>query len=162
MSLEQKILNIDKYKKAFVEVDALIEASTEAEKEKISRSFRNFIKEKKSKDYKFEIDKNLSLSDQNIMKETKNILSLIYRSYFCTDEEKRDLALKDKEYKERKEKELREKYNTDNLFNRKKEYSAVDNKEETNEIVPYKNSSWFNKIIDSFKEIFKKIFKNKK
>ena len=43
MSLEQKILNIDKYKKAFVEVDALIEASTEAEKEKISRSFRNFI-----------------------------------------------------------------------------------------------------------------------
>lgn len=160
MSLKQKILKMERYKDAFVEVDALIEASKQEEKEKISENFRKFIKEKKSKDYKFEIDKNLSLSEQNLMQETKIILSLIYRSYFCTEEERRRLTIKDEEEKEKKERELREKYNTDNLFNKERKNVTVEPKEENKEIVIYdKNTNWFKNIINIIKEKFKKMFK---
>ena len=104
MNLKQKILNMDKYKLALSEVDAIIEASDISEQEKIPVKFREFIKSKKNKDYVYIVDKNKKLYEQDIMQETKIIFSLIYRSYFCSEEQKSFLKQKDIEEKERKEK----------------------------------------------------------
>lgn len=39
--------------------------------------------------YEAKLDMDLPLSEQKLMKETKIILSLVYRSYLCTSEQKR-------------------------------------------------------------------------
>ena len=158
MDLKQRILNMDRYKLALVERDAIIEESDVSEQEKIPLKFREFIKTKKSKDYVYYVDKNKKLAEQNIMQETKIIFSLIYRSYFCTEEEKIALQKKDIEEKERKEKELREKYNPDNIFKNKNnciEPKEIENIEQTS-LVLYDNIPWYKKIFNKIKRLFKK------
>ena len=161
MNLKQKILNMDKYKLALSEVDAIIEASDISEQEKIPVKFREFIKSKKNKDYVYIVDKNKKLYEQDIMQETKIIFSLIYRSYFCSEEQKSFLKQKDIEEEERKERELREKYNPDNLFNKnKKEEKKEEYIEENNEqvaLIDYKNMKWYRKVIFKITNWFKAI-----
>ena len=160
MELKQKIVRMDRYKLALAEVDAIIDASDTTEQEKISSKFRNFIKMKKDPTYNFSIDNSKSLADQNIMHETKIILSLIYRSYFCSPEERERLALLDQEEQERKKAELREKYNTDNLFNRNINKVQDNQTNETeNEIVKEESmvvykENFFTKFINKIKQIF--------
>ena len=48
-----------------------------------------------SENYKFEYDDSKELKDQNILRETKVLLSIMYRSYFCSEEEKKRLELED-------------------------------------------------------------------
>lgn len=154
MNLKQKILKMDRYKLALSEVDVIIEASDISEKERIPLKFREFIKSKKDKEYIFELDSKKKLYEQDIMKETKIIFSLIYRSYLCTEEERRFLNQKDIEEKERKEKELREKYNPDNLFKQNK----VEELKEENEqvaLIDYRNMKWYKKVVVRIKNWFK-------
>lgn len=153
MDLKQRILNMDSYKKALVEVDAIIEAIDISEQEKIPLKFREFIKQKKSKEYVYNIDKNKKLVEQNIMQETKIIFSLIYRSYFCTEEERLVLKQKDIEEIKRKDKELKEKYNPDNIFKTKVKqeiYETQNNKE----LIEYKPQSFIQKLFAKIKNIF--------
>lgn len=167
MNLKQKILNMDKYKLALSEVDAIIEASDISEQEKIPFKFREFIKNKKNKEYVYIVDKNKKLYEQDIMQETKIIFSLIYRSYFCSEEQKSFLKQKDIEEKERKERELREKYNPDNLFkkNKKEEIDEVkENIEENNEqvaLMNYESMKWYKKVIFKIKNWFESVLRKR-
>ena len=58
--------------------------------------------------------------EQKILRETKAILSLIYRSYLCSSEESRKLKIDDSIELKIKQKELNEKYCYENLFKKTK------------------------------------------
>ena len=93
------------YEMALTEVDEILSNTDIQLVNKIPIAFRNLIKENKSKDYKPSIDKNKPIDQQNLLKETEAILSLIFRSYWATDEEKIELQEKDiKEDRRTKEK----------------------------------------------------------
>ncbi len=59
------------------------------------------------------LDLELSLKEQNLLKETRIILSLLYRSYLCNAEQRKKLKIEDN-------KELNEKYSYKNLFKKGK------------------------------------------
>ena len=70
---------INEYRKALAELDEIFDKFEKEIKNKVPESFRKFVKDKKDKNYKFEYDDSKELKDQNILRETKVLLSIIYR-----------------------------------------------------------------------------------
>ena len=104
----------------------------------VSKIPSNFLNEMKnlSKDSNIivKIDKNKKLEKQNILEETKDMISLIYYSYIATREEKEELKRIWNNNELLYKKELEEKYNHNNIFNKSKEdkenkLMVIDNKE---------------------------------
>ena len=138
---------------ALAEVDVIIQMMPKEENLKIPNGFKNFIKSRKSNDYIPNIKKDIPLYQQDLKKDTKTICSLIYRSYLCSKDRKMELENNDRTILLQKEKELREKYNPDNLFKKhslKQEENVI-----TNEVsmVEYKEPL-FKRFINKIKNIF--------
>ena len=87
---------------------------------KIPPKFLNLVKQNRDMNYKVNIDYNKNLNEQNLLQKTKIILSLIYIDFLCSPEQRNELIEKDKIELELEEKLLREKYNPDNIFKKKK------------------------------------------
>ena len=78
------------YKDALAEVDCILSVVSDNIVEKIPSSFLDFIKKQKTQNYQFTINHGLPIKEQSLKKETKAMISLIYRSYLCsTDESKK-------------------------------------------------------------------------
>lgn len=107
------------YQNALTEVEAIIKLMPKDMLEKIPSSFLKFIEEKKSKSYIPNLNMELSLNEQKLLKESRAILSLIYRSYLCNSEEKRKLKIDDSIELAREQIELNKKYSYENLFKKK-------------------------------------------
>ena len=73
---------------AAVEINSIFENMPIDLLKKIPESFKNFINDIASKDYKFEYNKNRTLNEQKLLPRTKGILALIYRDYLCDEIEK--------------------------------------------------------------------------
>ena len=110
-----------KYQKALKEVNDILENTEQNLVNQIPRKMIDFIHSNMDNGYKTNIKKDTSLSKQSLMQETEEILSLLYRSYWATEEEKKLLAQKDKkeilEEEKRIEKEQEEKEETKNENN---------------------------------------------
>lgn len=83
------------YPNALKEVSDILENTDEELLNRLPENFIEFIHENMNKFYKSNIDFNVDIDKQNLLYETSAILSLIYRSYWATDEEKKYLAEKD-------------------------------------------------------------------
>ena len=97
--------------------------------------------------------------EQNISKDTRVLLSLMYRNYWCDEATKIELLHQDLLEKQKYEEELREKYNVDNIFkNRNKEIDIEETivKEEIHALTEYKEKNFIQKIFDKIKSIFKR------
>lgn len=84
----EKIIN--NYKSALLEIDELINEYSEEGNNKISAKFLSFIKEKEAKEF-------IDSEDEGFSREAKIIMSMIYRSYFCSKEKQIELAKSDDE-----------------------------------------------------------------
>ena len=102
------------------------------------------------------IDYTKTINDQELLHETRVILSLIYRDYICTAEKRNSLIKSDKEDLERIENELREKYNPDNLFKKKKDTEDTNIPKEENAIIEVKKGNIFRRILNKIKAFFRK------
>lgn len=83
------------YQNALAEVDYILSLASEDIIKKIPNSLLDFIKKQKTKNYQFSINDELSLVEQQLKKETRAILSLIYRSYLCSPNQKRKYKIDD-------------------------------------------------------------------
>ncbi len=97
------------YQNALAEVSTILPLLPKYLLEKIPKSLLNFIEQKKSKSYMLNVNLEKTLSEQNLLKETRIILSLLYRSYLCDPEQSRKLKIED-------EIEVNKKYSYENLF----------------------------------------------
>ncbi len=154
----------EKYNKAFKEVYMILKSFGKEMQGKIPTSLLDFIEENMDKDYFFILDDNIPLEEQSFMDETLGIISLIYRDYLCTDEEREKIKKEDeiyfKEIQTQREKELREKYNPDNIFKKNSPTQDIIQDNISSEVisdnvamVEYKESV-FKKIINNIKSIF--------
>lgn len=145
---------------ALAEVDVIISMMPREDYIKIPNGFKNFIKTRRSTEYKPNIKKNIPLYQQELKKDTKTLCSLIYRSYLCSKEKKIELENDDREILKQKELELREKYNPDNLFKNKKEQivdiSTYQEQKNVTSLVEYKEQKWYQKIFAKILSIFKR------
>lgn len=144
----------EEYLKAFSEVEQIIKLMPESLQKKIPNRFINIISTEKSQAYTPNIKE--PFEECNIMKETKIILAVIYRDFLCSEEEKKEIKLKDSQKLIEYEEELRERYNTDNIF--KNRINTSNNlsieKNECTAIVEVKDKSFLRRIFEKIKNLF--------
>ena len=76
------------YQKAYVELYEIIKALPEEEQEKIPKTLLKNLKDNMSKEYKFEIDTERDILNQNYKIETKALFVELYERYLAPKEEK--------------------------------------------------------------------------
>lgn len=147
----------DSYARAYAEILEIINHIGEDYKKKIPAKLLNFFEENKDMDYKYQSTK--TINNGVFLDETIALLSMLESKYWATPEEKVILekALKDNEIEYQNQ--LKEKYNQDFLFKKKKQ---VKNNEEAMtqevEMIEYKESI-LKRFINKIKEIFSTIRK---
>lgn len=77
-------------KQAFSEVYDIINHMDNEIKEKIPNGFINLVKNNMDINYKIDIDYSQSIVNQNLLHETKILLSLIYRDYICDEKKEKN------------------------------------------------------------------------
>ena len=149
------------FAEASAEINEIFKYLPKEEVEKIPSKLREFFKEISSKDYVTNINPNIPLDKQQIKEKTKDIIALIYRNYWCSEEERKELDQKLIENDKKFEEELREKYNPDNIFKNnvtttKKEESEVKEAKIEQSLVPQETGKWYQRFLDMVKRWFKK------
>lgn len=143
--------------KAYAEVDMILSFMEVKYVEKIPKKMRELFENEKLQNYEPRINPQIPLEEQNLQKKTYAILAMLNLNYWCDDEnEKQELIKLYAENDRKKEEELKEKYNPDNIF-KKKEIENIPNIEEKNTaLVEYKESNFLKKIISKIMNLFKK------
>ena len=145
---------------AYAEVDALLDLVEDEYRNRVPEKVRNFFKEEKIKDYEFNIDINKPLTEQKIRRETMALLAILNINYWCDTEEEKQQWINELDKNEKEIEELREKYNSDNLFkNRTKVINdPIVNEENAQnmQLVEYKEKNIIQRIIDKIFKIFKR------
>ena len=139
---------------AFYQISEILKYVDDDIKNKIPEKLINFIEANKSEDYKWEINFTLPLEKQDLLQTTKEILTIIYREYICSDTEREELDKILNENEIEYQKELKEEYNPDNIF--KNNEKTIENEtvvSENNLMVEYKESL-FKKILSKIKLFF--------
>ncbi len=144
------------YKNSFKEVYDILENTEEDLLSKIPNSFMNFIKNNMNVDYKTSINLNETIDKQHLLKETEAILSLIYRSYWATDEEKNEFAKKDNLELIKEEEQKKEQYQGKDIYKVFEERKNLNTITVDNNLMVIENESFIKRIFRKFLNIFKK------
>ena len=144
------------YQNAFKEVNDILEFTDEDLINKIPTKFKDFIKNNMNKNYVTNINPEITIDKQKLLKETESILSLIYRTYWATEEEKREFSEED--FKRILETETRKKENyigknVDEIFEKRKRASE---NTEKNSLIVVKKEGFIKKMFKRILEFIKK------
>lgn len=126
--------------------------------DKLPSSLVNMVKDKRQVNYIPQYTDDIPLNKQDIKKETMAIIALLYLNYWCENEnEKLEVQQILKRNEDKYQTELKEKYNTDNIFKNYNKYNKDSNKVKCNIetkalMMPYKESI-FRRIINKIKSI---------
>lgn len=146
----------ENYKKAFVEVEAVINCLNDNDYNKIPQNLKNEIILNKDKKYNYEYDENLEYYKWNFMPETKAILYNIFKNYLATEKQIEFLRKKERYEINKIEEEKKKKYDYEILF--ENSHSEGEHKEimndECNKIIEYKETI-IKKVIRYIKAIFR-------
>ena len=141
-------------RKAYSEVDELIDLFTEKEKQKIPQEVREFIKKEKDKEYVKNINPDIPIKDQGLKQETLEIIAYLNLEYICEDdEEKARLKRVYKQNEEKYKKLLQIDFKPDIIF--KKEDIKNEINEEKQILPIQKEESFISKTINKIIKFFK-------
>lgn len=126
--------------------------------EKIPVKLRKFFDKVRKQDYVSNIDPYKLLDEQDLKQKTKTLITILYRNYWCSEEERAELDKilieNDKKY----ETKLREMYNPDNIFKKKEKEEQIEKAKETS-LAVYDNRMWYQKAFEMISKLFKRLFK---
>ena len=137
------------YRNSFKEVYEILQNTEDTLVEKIPQKFITFLQSNMNKDYQTNIDNTIEIDKQSILLETEAILSLIYRSYWATDEEELEFANVDKQ--EQTKQEFQGK-SIDEIFEQRKN---INNITIDNNLMVIKEESFIKKIFNKILKFFK-------
>ena len=156
------------YNMAYAEVLEILKYLPESELRKIPKDEIKFLENNMDKDYKFVLDPEKALEEQNISRKANAILVVYFKKYFTNDYQKQKLNEILTRNQQIVENEARKKYNPEDIFrknnnqtidnnqNVKNQQKLDDNQETSNkQLAPYKKSI-FRRIIEKIKHFFKK------
>ena len=144
------------YQNAAAELVEIFKFVEEPVLEKIPEKIKEELKRISNKDYKFELDKTKKLNEQKLLLETKNLLAGIFIKYCCREEDGNEILVACRENDIKLEKEKREKYNPDAIFDKKEEKVEVIKNEEPGrfKLVVIENVPWYKKIARNIRNFF--------
>lgn len=144
-------------KTIYSEVYALIKMMGYEYENMLPNKVKLAIENKRDKDYNPQYSLDIPLEKQKIQIDSLAILTNIQYNYWCkTDEEKRELIEELKQIDNKKEQELREVYNPDNLFKIRTPNIQTE-KQESVALTKIHDDTVISKIIGFFNRLFKKI-----
>ena len=73
----------NEYRKALYEVNEILKNTDKNLVKRVPKKFMDFIKENMDTKHNFCVQKNVELFEQPMKKETKIILAMIYKDYYC-------------------------------------------------------------------------------
>lgn len=138
---------------AYAEVIEILDNMKCEDRNKVPKKIYNFFLENSDKNYVEHLNKTVSLCEQEIQEDTKEILAILLMNYWCdTEEKKNNLLEKFRENEIRYQEELREKYNPDNIFkNNKKQQENIEEELNNTQLIEYRKKNIFSKILDKIK-----------
>lgn len=140
----------EKYTKAFKEIYIILNRASSDELDKIPKFFIEFIENNMDVNHNPKIEFNENF-ENSVLEETLLILALIYRDYLISKEERSILLKKEEEKLE----ELKESYNVENLFNKRKQDSKEQRGNIEQQLIVIKEEKWYKKILNKILQIFK-------
>ena len=144
----------DAYSEAAVEVLDILNHTREEDVNKIPKKFLEFLENNKSKTYISNLDHTKTIKEMNLKPKTEALLGLIYLKYWANDEEKIVFKKRAKEIEIKYQEELREKYNTDNLFKNKKTVLNQNNIKEETLLQVIQKETFIQRILKKIKGMF--------
>ena len=157
-------------KEMYSEVYGILKALGDKYIDKLPKTVLKVITESKEENYNPEYSMSIPLKEQDINRKSLAMIALFHYNYWCeTEEERKKFKNMLETNEEKHQKEMKEKYSNDKIFNNattKIEEETISEKvdrfleasnQSTANIVEYKQS-FFNKIIDKIKQWFN-IFK---
>ena len=151
MTKEKRLL----YKKAYVELYEMIKLLSEEERGKIPEYFIEYLYNNMDTNYKFSLDTEKGLLEQDYMVETKALIVKLYEKYFAPESEKEFWNEYHKLCFNMIEEQKRKNYNDGNIFKQ-----PVSTEIQPTKPVPQDQSlvevkqGFFAKFINKIKEIF--------
>lgn len=143
------------YVKAYTEVNCFLKYLPQSYIDKLPKKLIKLIESKYDEQYKIDIDNKKSLLKQNYSKKTKDLLAVIKYKYWSTNEEKKQLTSLLYENEKKYQKELSEKYNPNNIFNKQAtKIETPQNTKNSTEMVVYKEN-----IFTRIKKMILNLFK---
>lgn len=151
---------LENYKKAFVEVEAVLKCLNYDDYNKIPKNLINEIEKNEDEEYNYEYNENLEYYKWDFMPETKALLYNIFKNYLATEKQIEFLREKERLEINKLEEEKKKKYDVENLFknNMVENNQQEKSNKECNKIVKYKES-FIKRIFRQIKSIFKGKYK---
>lgn len=141
------------YAKSYKEVWVILKFVPKKYIEKVPNKLIDFFEENMDREYEYTVNPELSYLEHSKSEVTQAILGNIFRDYWASPIQREFILKKEKRDKEILEKRKRELYNPDTIFS-KKEEDIINIKSEA--LLPeVKEESFFTKLINKFKSIFK-------
>lgn len=138
------------FQKAYAEVLVIFNYMPKEDINKIPQNVINGFELNKDKNHHFEINSEKPLEEQDMLEETKDILSVLFRDYWASQEQKNKILAKENHDRMISEEEKRKKFDVNDLFKTNDTHS-----DNTEEIITIKEK-WYDKFIEFFKRIFRK------
>ena len=144
--------------KAYAEVDKILSFMEFQYVKKVPIKMRELFRNNGLKGYEPMIDKNIPLDQQKLQRKTLAILALLNLNYWCENQEEKQKLIKAySENDQKREKEIREKYNPDNIFKKSNTAKEMENVvDEVTTIVEYKEESLIKKLLKKIMKLFKR------
>ena len=131
------------YSKVYKELNEIFKYLPEEILNKTPLELKNKIKEEKDEEYEYEVTHIADFSNQEMLKETKAVLAILYRDYWADEEERREIIQQErKEYIEEEEKKKNQKLK--DIF--KEEKNIKENVSQA--IIEYKEGFFKKTVID--------------
>ena len=144
------------YRNSFKEVYVILENTENKLLSKIPTNFMNFIKDNMNNDYETNIDPSVDIDKQKLLNETEAILSLIYRSYWATDEERKEFEVQDqKDFIENEEKK-KEEYPVKDIYQIFEERKNINKIAIDNNLIVIKKENFIKRFFKKILNIFQK------
>ena len=119
------------------------------------QKFLNFVNESRNANYKTDINLNIPIDKQHLLEETEGILSLIYRNYWATDEEKKQFIEKDKQEQFEIENKKKQQYSVD-IFKNSNSEENINESSSNKSLIIIKENNFITKIFKKIINMFKK------
>lgn len=146
----------DETREVYSEIITVLNHMETKYQDKIPKKLISFFEKNSSKEYKFNIDLDVPFKEQKLKDKTIVLLAILNLNYWCeTEEEKQELIKLYTENEQKYQKELREKYNPDNIFKKRNEENRIEenNIQNENVLAEYKEPI-FRRFINKIKNIF--------
>lgn len=135
-----------RYRNAFKEVDEILKYTDINLVNKIPKKFIDFLRANMNNEYEFNVQEGLHLNKQKLSEEANNILALIYRDYWATEEEKEEFRKKDEEERKLNEEKL------EHIFDRKDNEQIEEKK--NNQLIKIEHESFIKRLFSKIKRFF--------